>query len=154
MVLCGKKVMVILRFSDMLHELLHRLPALFDDTFITELLPDSPGDYNSGVSPAEPHHVFAVLGSRGNARIAAQGALAVAHVAKPFVEETVRVGKEGTGLGKDLGISRPAETFVPLRAVGSNGKIVGTLAPEGIGNKFIDKLVSGFDCSDFELLGN
>ena len=111
----------------MVHEFLHRLPVLLYDIRVTVLLPDCPRDNDPGIRPAASHHFVlpaAVLGIRCDSREASQRALGVAHITHPFMEEPPCRGEERTCLGKHLGIGRPSETFIPLRAVCRDRQVV------------------------------
>ena len=68
------------------------------------------------------------------------------------MEERSRVGKEGSGLGEDLGIGSPAQSLVALRTVGGNGKIVRPLTSESVGYKTVDKIVTCGDVPGLEFL--
>ena len=111
---------------------IHRLPVFVNDGFVSKLLPDDPRNDDSGICPTHSHHVgreCSVLCKRSHSRVCSCLRLGVAQVTCPFMEKGVRVGEECAGLGKNLGISRPSETFVSLRTVCRYGKIVGTLSP-------------------------
>ena len=89
-VLCTECNVVVLVVVDVVHEEIHRLPVLVDDTGVSELLPDGPWNDDSCIGPAKTHHgcrICAVLCLRSYTREAAQLGLGVAHVTHPLVEE-------------------------------------------------------------------
>ena len=156
-VLVLQGIMVVLGLIHMVHELLHRLPALIYDLSVAKLLPYRPGYDNTGIGPPHTHHIMgmcAILRKGSHAGIAALVVLGVTHIMQPFMEEGICIGKEGSGLGKYLCIGRPAQTLVALRAVSGYTQVVGALAPQGIGNQFVHQIVACCHLSDFHLLGD
>ena len=70
------------------------------------------------------------------------------------MEEGVRIGEEGARFHEYLGVRRPAQPFVALRAVRGDGKVVGTLAPEGVGDEFVDAFIPGPEGAGLQLRGD
>ncbi len=91
---------------------------------------------------------------RGHARETALRASAVAHVAHPLAEERRSVGKECARLGEYLRVGRPAQTLVALRTVGGHREVVRKLAPIGVRDEFVYRLVARRDLAYFEALGD
>ena len=56
-ILSDERVVAILRLVDVLHEAVHRLPALVNDIGVGKLFPHRPGHDDAGIGPAEAHHV-------------------------------------------------------------------------------------------------
>ncbi len=127
----------------MVHISLHGLPVLIHDIGVGKLFPYHPRNNHSRVRPTEATHLVSVLCKRSNAGETALAALTVAHVAHPFVEEVTCVGKECSCLGENLGVGRPAQTFVALRTVGRHREIIGALPPDGVGYELVDEVVAG-----------
>ena len=105
------------------------------DCGIVELFPYDPRNDDSCIGPSEAHHVVgrgAVLSDRCHSWKSAELRLGVAHVAHPFVEESVGIGKIRSSFGKHLCVGCPSQTFVALRTVGRDREVVGALAPYGV----------------------
>ena len=149
--------MVVFGFVDISHVFFHRFPVFVHDGLVAKLFPDGPGYNDTGVGPAEPHHVArfsSILCSGRHAGISARLALCVADVAQPLVEKLVGVGKERARFGKHLRVGHPPQTLVALRAVGGNGEVVGALSPDYIRDKFVDRSVACCDGAGFHLFRN
>ena len=142
-VLGSKSLVVIFVGIDVADELVHCFPVLVDDADIAELLPHYPGHDDAGIGPAEAHHIASVLGGRGYSGEGSVFVAAVTHITHPLVEESISIREECSGLGEHLGIRRPAQALIALRAVGRNRQVVGALAPDGVGYQLVHQLVSG-----------
>ena len=140
-----ERAVVVFRLVHVAHEFLHGVPVVCHNLFVAKLFPYHPRHYHAGVVPSETHHVGlvgAVLCYRCHAGERSCGALCVAHVTHPLVEELACVCEEGAGLGKHLCVSGPSEAFVALRTVCRHGQIVGELSPHGVGDEAVDKFVA------------
>ena len=60
-VLGGHSCVLVLRFADVLKEVVHRIPVMFYNNFIPELFPDGPRYDDTRISPAKTHHIAVTL---------------------------------------------------------------------------------------------
>ena len=145
--------MVVFHLVDMVHKASHRFPTLIHDSLVAKLLPDGPRYDDTSICPSQSHHLVAILGRRGHTRVSSRFALRISHVAHPFMEEAIGIGKERTSLCKHLSISHPAQTLITLRTIRGHREIIGTLTPAGVRNQLVNKFVSCGDGAYFEVLG-
>ena len=64
------------------------------------------------------------------------------HVPQPLREEAGHVHVEGGGAREDLGVARPAQALVALRAVGGHVEEVALLAPDDVVLELVDERAS------------
>ena len=138
----------------MVHETGHRLPVLVDDGWVAKLLPYRPGHNDSGIGPSQSHHLVTILAGWCHTWESASLTLRVAHVARPFMEETVCIGEERACSGKYLGIGHPSQSLVALRTVCWNREVIGALSPDGVGYDAVDQFMTGCDDSCFQRFGD
>ena len=70
------------------------------------------------------------------------------------MEETVGVGKETARLGEHLCVGCPAQPLVALRTVGRHREVVGTLAPQSVGDKAIDEVIASREAATLHCFGD
>ena len=150
-VLISQSFVVILIIIDEGNEALHRIPVFLDDGEISVLLPDCPWNDYSGICPSQTHSLISILSIWCNAWKTTPLALAVTHVTHPFMKECGCICKEGSGFSKHLSISCPSKSFISLRAICRDRKIVGIHSPDSIGYEFVHQFVACCDASGLML---
>ena len=114
--------------------------------------PNRPRNDHAGIGPADTHHDVSILRERRDTWEASLRVLTVTHVAHPLAEELSRIGVKRTGLAENLGIGSPAESFITLRTVRRNGKIIRELPPVDVLYEPVHAIVSRFKRPGFQLL--
>ena len=75
--------------------------------------------------------------------------LAVPGILQPFMKETTYICIVCRSTGKNLGVSRPAETFISLRTICRYTEIIAALPPKDITEKLIDIFIRSFNETSF-----
>ena len=78
---------------------------------------------------------------RDNAGNGAVRILVEAHAFQPACEEGIHIGVEDRGGGESLRITRPAEAFVALRAVGGDIEEISAQAPDDVALELVEHFV-------------
>ena len=83
----------------------------------------------------------------------ARGLLLSSQILQPVSKEIVHIEKVGRGGGEDSDVTRPAETLVPLRAVGGEVEEVPAEAPDDVLVQLVEQLVGALELADALQLG-
>mgnify|MGYP005843115919 CR=1 FL=1 len=128
-----------------LHEAGHRAPVPFDQPRVAVRFPDLVRHNHPGVHPRRAvgcllpmlHRIGRVIGE------SAVVTLRFRQVVQPLGEECGGVGMECRRAAVDLGVARPAQPFVALRAIRGDLDKVRALRPDDVAVKLVRHLVRG-----------
>ena len=133
-----------------LHKFLHLGPMRFDDFGIAVRPENLVRINNSRFHPARRIGIGDAYrrGRRVNG-IGTVGELSVVQINHPFGPKGCNVVVERGAFDVGLGVARPAQTLIALRAVGRNFQIIRLLRPDDVVVQLIHKSIVGFKRSCF-----
>ena len=125
----------------------HRLPAALDDPRVAIRLPDRPRADHARIAPGGAEVPPVLERKRRIAREGAAGPLRLHQLPQPFAVERRHVRVVSRRAHIDLGIARPAEPLVALRAIGRQINEVGALRPDDVLEQPIDHRVGALEAA-------